>query len=108
MHGVPILSATGNVDVTNAAVFERVLEKVAEGTKPSDTMIVSFEACGYFDSVAAGVLIKFLRVTTKNRVILVASPQSALAKVFELVGFSRMCSIVPSRDAALSAIAVSA
>ncbi len=108
VHGVPIVMTSGNVDVTNAAAFESTLEKVAYTSSPSNAMIVDFEHCSYFDSVAVGVLIKFLRITTKSRVVLVARPQSALAKVLEMVGFGRMCAIAPSVDAALSAVAISA
>ena len=108
VHGVPLVMTSGNVDVTNAATFEAMLEKVAYTTSPSDAMIVDFEHCEYFDSVAVGVLIKFLRITPKNRIVLVAPPQSALAKVLDMAGFGRMCTIVPSVDAALSSVAVSA
>lgn len=108
VHGVPLITTSGNVDVTNAAIFESVLEKVAYNSTPSDAMIVDLEHCAYFDSVAVGVLIKFLRITPKNRVVLVARPQSALAKVLDMVGFGRMCVIASSLDAALSEVAVSA
>ncbi len=108
VHGIPLVLTRGNIDVSNAATFELMLEKAAYTTSPSNAMIVNLEHCSYFDSVAVGVLIKFLRITTKNRVVLVATPQSALAKVLEMVGFGRMCAIAPSVDAALSAVAVSA
>ncbi len=104
LQGVPLLTPSGHLDVSNAATFECMLEKTAKPTNLTDAMIVDFEHCAYFDSVAVGVIVKFLRLTVKRRVVLVATPQSALAKVLEMVGLRRMCAIVPSLDEALCTI----
>jgi len=87
-----LLEISGDVDFSMRNAFERALD----GMKTSPTAIVSFEHCSFCDSSIIGALMKLHKSSGDANVVLVVPSTNPVSRIFELVGVSRVLTVVQS------------
>lgn len=87
----PVLTLTGEVDISNVADFQRALE----ATPSEDLIVIDMGAVEFLDSTALAALVRFrnVRVARGSSVALViASP--LVQRIFDITNFDREFKIV--------------
>jgi anti-sigma B factor antagonist len=100
--GVLIISASGRLDSTSAGALEAILPA---RTKEQKAVVLSLADVPYVSSAGLRVLLigaKAAKAAGNRLVITGLSP--AVREVFDISGFSKIFTIEPDIDAALSAI----
>ena len=100
--GVLIISASGRLDSTSAGALEAILPA---RTKEQKAVVLSLAEVPYVSSAGLRVLLigaKAAKAAGNRLVITGLSP--AVREVFDISGFSKIFTIEPDIDAALSAI----
>lgn len=86
-NGTALVSASGEVDVSNAAQLREELDR-ALGTDATN-ITIDLSQVPYIDSTGIGVLVGAAhRAKDKGAALEVARPQSNVARVLELLGVS--------------------
>ena len=93
---VVVLTLTGELDLTNASELEQRLEGAL--TANGSRLVLDLRRVAFIDSAALHVLFRTARALGKERFGLVVEPQSAIARVFEIVRISQLASIGDSID----------
>ncbi|CAN5362071.1 hypothetical protein BH20ACT13_BH20ACT13_06460 [soil metagenome] len=93
---VVVLAFTGELDLTNASELEEHLERAL--TANGSRLVLDLRRVAFVDSAALHVLFRTARALGKERFGLVVEPQSAIARVFEIVRISQMARIGDSID----------
>ena len=93
---VVVLVLTGELDLTNASELEERLERALPANGPG--LVLDLRRVAFVDSAALHVLFRIARALGKERFGLVVEPQSAIARVFEIVRISQMARIGDSID----------
>lgn len=93
---VVVLVLTGELDLTNASELEERLKRAM--TANGSPLVLDLRRVAFVDSAALHVLFRTARALGKERFGLVVEPQSALARVFEIVRISEMARIGDSID----------
>ena len=93
---VVVLALTGELDLTNASELEERLERAL--TANGSRLVLDLRRLAFVDSAALHVLFRTARSLGKERFGLVVEPQSAIARVFEIVSISEMARVGDSID----------
>ena len=93
---VVVLALTGELDLSNASELEEQLDRAmtANGLR----LVLDLRRVAFIDSAALHVIFRTARALGKERFGLVVEPQSALARVFEIVRISEIAGIGDSID----------
>ncbi len=91
-----VLALAGELDLTNASGLEERLEHAL--TANGSRLVLDFRRIAFIDSAALHVLFRTARDLGKERFELIVEPQSAIARVFEIVRLSELAQIGDSVD----------
>jgi anti-sigma B factor antagonist len=102
--GTTLLAAFGEIDVATAPQLrQRMVELASASSAP---LVIDLEGVDFLDSTGLGVLVSGLkRYRTLGSDVLLVATRPRILKVFEITGLTRVFSIHPSVDAAVSAAA---
>jgi len=99
-NGYPALKILGELDFSEEQAFEEALGRLHVGDAAA--VIISFEACPFFDSSATHVLMRYWKMPGRSwNAILVLHPDSSAKRVLEIVGVDRVYPIAWSMEEAL-------
>ena len=91
-----VLALTGELDLTNAGELEEHLERAL--TTNGSRLVLDLRRVAFIDSAVLHVLFRFARALGKERFGVIIEPNSAIARVFEIVNISHLASIGGSID----------
>ena len=93
-NGAQLLRLRGEVDFSQRAEFEDALA----GSTADRPLVVSFAECTFCDSSIVGALMKLRNNRPNAEITLIISPESAVARVFDLVGIDRVFTVEPDES----------
>lgn len=96
-----VVSVTGELDMYTAPSLEQqILEALDDG---HGRVVVDLSGCEFLDSTALAILITVNRRLgeRKRRLVLVAADRNIM-RIFQVTGFDRTFTIVPTRASALN------
>ncbi|HLW48481.1 MAG TPA: anti-sigma factor antagonist [bacterium] len=101
-QGTPVVTATGELDLTNVGRFTEILERVA-GTE-RDLVIVALGNVSYFDSHGVRALLRAHEhlAASRRRLALVAPAGSTVRRLIETAGLAAALPIFATVDAAVA------
>jgi anti-sigma B factor antagonist len=103
--GVHVISLTGEVDLYTAPEFKQeLLRVIGDGAA---RVVVDLTHTTFIDSTTLGVLVGGVKRLRPNggQLSLVCSDRN-ITKIFEITGLDRVFTIYPTRDEALSGLAL--
>jgi anti-sigma B factor antagonist len=98
--GIPLVSVSGEVDLTTAPALERTLRDAAEDQ--TGEVIVDLTCCSFLDSRGLTALLatrKRLGNSDRSLGLVLSNPN--VLKIFQITGFDQIFEIYPSLGAAL-------
>lgn len=99
-----VLAVRGEIDVISAPELRRLLTASIEAGRCR--IIVDLNQTTYLDSAALGVLIGTVkRLRACRGALAIVNVDEGIATTFEITGLDQIFTIVPTRDAALEALA---
>lgn len=104
VNGVPVVSATGEIDVATAPPLRDRLQALA--TSGKSTVVVDLLGVTFLDSTALGVLVgalKRCRESGGDLPLVITEPR--ILKVFEITGLTGVFPIYASVDDAVRSVA---
>jgi anti-sigma B factor antagonist len=107
VHGVPVVLAPEEIDITNAAVLRAAL--LAAAANGHQAFVVDMTRTRFCDSSGVHALVAaHRRAEAEHRRMLLAGPGAAVLRVFSITGLDRVLPIFASLDEALAHIAAAA
>ena len=102
--GYCVVVAAGEIDISNASEFRRVLQDAAPAG--SEALIVSVAAITYMDSSALAVLLEMSRRigVSRRQLRIVCPPESACAKLLRIAGVHKIFPMLDTIDIACSGL----
>jgi anti-sigma B factor antagonist len=101
INNVPIVSVSGRIDGTTYKDLETILNELIDQNKSE--IVLDLEGVVYISSVGLRVLLATQKkVRPKKGDLKLVSLQPFVREVFEMTGFTRLFSIYPNREEALS------
>jgi anti-sigma B factor antagonist len=97
-----VVAPTGSLDLKSAPELKRTLSDLL-GTGGS-RLILDFSRVSFIDSTALGVLISLKRNLAWPEMMAIAAPSREVIDLLELTGITRVFTIYPSVDAAVSSL----
>jgi anti-sigma B factor antagonist len=103
INNVPIVSVSGRIDGTTYKDLETILNELIDQNKSE--IVLDLEGVVYISSVGLRVLLATQKkVRPRKGGLKLVSLQPFVREVFEMTGFTRLFSIYPNREEALSGI----
>lgn len=91
--GYSLLEISGDVDFSIRDQFEAALDSM----RAAPVAVVSFVQCSFCDSSIIGALMKFHKTARPGAAIVLVVPSTnPVSRIFELVGVSRVLTVVQS------------
>jgi anti-sigma B factor antagonist len=101
VHGVPVVLAPEEIDITNAAVLRAAL--LAAAANGHQAFVVDMTRTRFCDSSGVHALVAaHRRAQAEHRRMLLAGPGAAVLRVFSITGLDRLIPIFASLDEALA------
>jgi anti-anti-sigma factor len=97
------LALRGELDLTNARTFEAQLEPAISRDEP---IVLDLNGVSFLDSAALHVLFKVARRRAERQTVVVVDPAAPIAGTLRIVDFERAAPVVPSLEAAATAVTV--
>ncbi len=103
-EGVPILIATGEVDLATAPLLEERLHGLLDSSRP--VFVLDLRGVSFLDSTGLSVLMRALsRCRESGGQLHLVIDQERIVKLFTLTGLEKMFPIWPSTESALLGVA---
>ncbi len=102
--GVLIVAVQGNVDTMSAGQFEaRLVELIAEG---SHRICIDCSAMAYVNSAGLkGFLVAAKELDARDGRLVLCGMSENVRAIFDMIGFTQIIAIVPTREEALRRLA---
>ena len=98
-----VVAVRGEIDLFTAPELKTKLTDAIEGGK--SRIVVDLTETSFLDSTALGVLIGAVkRLRTREGSLVIVNTDQNIAKTFEITGLDQIFTILPDRDAAISAL----
>ncbi len=102
-EGRHVVAVRGEIDLFTAPELKKMLADAIEGGKTR--IVVDLSDTTFLDSTALGVLIGAVkRLRSRDGVLVIVNVDPNIAKTFEITGLDQIFTILPERDAAVSAL----
>jgi anti-sigma B factor antagonist len=99
-----VLAVRGEIDLFTAPELKQVLAESIEAGRVR--IIVDLTETTFLDSTALGVLIGAVkRLRSRDGALAIVNVDENIAKTFEITGLDQIFTILPSREAAVDAVA---
>ena len=100
VHGVPVVAAPEEIDITNAAALRAaLLEAAAHGTR---TLVVNMSQTQFCDSAGLHVLVRaHHRAQAEGREVRLVIRGAPVRRIFAVTGIDRLIPSFPSLEQAL-------
>ncbi|HWD23956.1 MAG TPA: STAS domain-containing protein [Acidimicrobiales bacterium] len=101
IDGVPVLSASGEIDLSNASLL---LEQIAQLPTGATKLVIDLSSVTFLDSSGLAALVACAKRLSGSgqRCVVVCTLQ--IAKLVDLTGLGAVFEIMPTREEAISAI----
>ena len=98
-----VVAVRGEIDLFTAPELKQKLTDAIEGGKTR--IVVDLTQTTFLDSTALGVLIGAVkRLRTRDGALVIVNVDQNIAKTFEITGLDQIFTILPDRQAAISAL----
>lgn len=102
VRGVPVVTAPGEIDITNAAGLRAALLDAA--LRGGGTFVVDMTGTRFCDSAGVHALVDaHKRAMTKSGAVLLAVAEGAVLRIVEITGLDRLITRYPTLESALLA-----
>src|ERR1700710_1323706 len=99
-----VLAVRGEIDLFTAPELKQVLAEAIEAGRIR--VVVDLTETTFLDSTALGVLIGAVkRLRSRDGALAIVNVDENIAKTFEITGLDQIFTILPSREAAVDAVA---
>jgi anti-sigma B factor antagonist len=99
-----VLAVRGEIDLFTAPELKQVLAESIEADRVR--IIVDLTETTFLDSTALGVLIGAVkRLRSRDGALAIVNVDENIAKTFEITGLDQIFTILPTREAAIEAVA---
>src|SRR3954452_12217355 len=99
-----VVAVRGEIDLFTAPELKQKLTHAIEGGKTR--IVVDLTDTTFLDSTALGVLIVAVkRLRSRDGALAIVNVDEDIAKTFEITGLDQIFTILPSREAAVDAVA---
>ncbi len=106
-EGRHVVAVRGEIDLFTAPELKQKLTDAIEGGKTR--IVVDLSDTTFLDSTALGVLIGTVkRLRAVDGQLAIVNVEANIGKTFEITGLDQIFTILPSRDAAVAALAETA
>lgn len=103
INSIPILMVSGRIDAATSKDLESALNGLIE--KNNITIVIDLAGVEYISSVGLRVMLAALKkVRPKQGDVMLTGLQPFVREVFEITGFTKLFSIYPSQEEAISHI----
>ena len=99
-----VLAVRGEIDLFTAPELKKTLQEAIENG--ATRVVVDLSETTFLDSTALGVLIGAVkRLRSRDGSLVIVNTDTNIAKTFEITGLDQIFTILPTREAAVDAVA---
>ncbi len=101
INGISVVKTGPRIDSANAGAFETVLVEVVNDA--TGRTVLDLSELGYISSAGLRVILLAAKTAKKaGRELVLCHMQPTIREIFDVSGFARILTIVPTRDDALA------